>query len=255
MARFVNSDTRKIVVVPQVGIADPATPSAAELNAGVDITCALLATYTLGATASDTVSEPSVCDTANANTPTRDNYAADLTLFRPTAGASDVYSDAKTALSGKSSEVYIVERISDTDGAADDFADGDVVSVYLFVLDNQLAVQADAGWEKYQVTPLQAGRMVQDVSVGGVGGTPAISSISGPATLATAGGDQIVVRGVNFAGATAVDVDGSALSTAKWELIDGQNIAVTVPAKSAGSYPVTVTTPAGESAGVNVTYA
>lgn len=254
MPRFVNSDTRKIVVLPKVGVANPAQPSAAELNGAVDITCALLATYTLGATASDTVSEPSVCDTANANMPTRDNYAADLTLFRPTAASNDVYSAAKTALAGKGSEVWIYERISDTKGAADAFANGDIVSGYLLFLDNQLAVGGDAGWEKYQVQPTMAGRMEPDVAVGGVGGVPAIASITPATGLAAAGGDQIVVRGINFAGTTAVEVDGTPVDAAKWEYIDGQTVAVTVPAKSAGSYAVTVTTPAGESAGVNITY-
>ena len=166
MPRFINSDTRKVVVIPVAGIADPTEPTATELNAGVDITCAVVDGYTLGPTASDAISENAACDTANSSAPGRDNYEANLTLFRPDDTDAGVYDDAKTALAGKGTVVWIAERISSEKGAADTFATADVLTFLgRFVLDNQLAVAPDAGYEKFSVQPMQDGYMAQDVAV------------------------------------------------------------------------------------------
>ena len=82
---------------------------------------------------------------------------------------------------------------------------------------------------------------------------PVIISLT-PSTAGIAGGAEIEISGEYFTGATAVSVAGTALAASAWGLINDGTIGFVAPAKTAGSYPVTVTTPAGVSTGVNLTY-
>jgi hypothetical protein len=83
---------------------------------------------------------------------------------------------------------------------------------------------------------------------------PVIYSLS-PSSTGVAGGGQIQVKGAYFTGATALKVNGTAVAAANWSVISDGLIVFTAPAQTAGAYPVVVTTAAGTSAGVNLTYA
>jgi hypothetical protein len=83
---------------------------------------------------------------------------------------------------------------------------------------------------------------------------PVIYSLS-PASTGVAGGGQIQVAGAYFTGATALKVNGTNVAAANWSVINDGLIVFTAPAQTAGAYPVVVTTPAGTSASVNLTYA
>lgn len=62
---------------------NPAAPTAAELNAGIDASCNVLASdFMFGAAASDKINEAALCTDSNAQTSTRGNYVASFTLFR-----------------------------------------------------------------------------------------------------------------------------------------------------------------------------
>jgi hypothetical protein len=63
---------------------DPTAPSVAILNGAkaFDISCAVLAGYTLNPKASDQVATKSVCQGSNVKTPTRYNYEGKLTFYR-----------------------------------------------------------------------------------------------------------------------------------------------------------------------------
>lgn len=82
---------------------------------------------------------------------------------------------------------------------------------------------------------------------------PSISSLT-PNTAVVAGGTLVMITGTGFTGATAVNVDGVAVSAADWELASSTKIALKAPAKSAGARPVVVVTPSGTSAGSTLTY-
>lgn len=82
---------------------------------------------------------------------------------------------------------------------------------------------------------------------------PVITTIS-PSSFAAAGGEVMQIFGDHFTGATAVEFDGTPLDTDAWQLISDSQIVVATPADS-GTVAVTVVTPAGESAGSNVTFA
>lgn len=63
--------------------ANLAAPTVAELNAGIDASCRILASdFTFGAAASNSVDDKALCSTNNAKTFGASNYEAGLTLFR-----------------------------------------------------------------------------------------------------------------------------------------------------------------------------
>ena len=82
--------------------------------------------------------------------------------------------------------------------------------------------------------------------------TPVITSLA-PNT-AVAAGEEIVLRGSYLTGATAVTVAGTPLATADWTFIDDGEIVFIAPAHATGTAAVSVTTPAGTSPTVNLTY-
>lgn len=78
--------------------ADPAAPTAAELNGGIDLSCNVLASdFTWGAADSDKVAEKALCVENNANALGASNFQAGFTIFRffdATTGAPDTTPDA-----------------------------------------------------------------------------------------------------------------------------------------------------------------
>ncbi|WP_435744901.1 hypothetical protein [Nocardioides sp. SYSU DS0663] len=109
--------------------ADPANPTAAELNAGIDASCAILASdFTFSAGDSDKVNEKALCTTNNANAIGADNFTAGATFFRyftDATGAVDPAEDeAFQAVKEKGTTVwgYLREdgKLSTADWAAAD---------------------------------------------------------------------------------------------------------------------------------------
>lgn len=91
--------------------ANPAAPTATELNAGIDVSCDVLASdFTWTAADSDKVAEKALCTRNNANAIGASNYQAGLTLFRyfdETTKNADVTEDAGyTALKTKGTTVW-----------------------------------------------------------------------------------------------------------------------------------------------------
>ena len=111
----------------------------------VDISCAIAAGMTLGATDSDTDDSRSICDSGNAKTPTIANYEASLTFFREeiakgqkAAGNKSVYDKAfqlfkRGTLDGLK-EGYLVQRIGFRQGTPVEA--GMELSVFKVVPDN-----------------------------------------------------------------------------------------------------------------------
>lgn len=82
---------------------------------------------------------------------------------------------------------------------------------------------------------------------------PAIVSLT-PSSAAAAGGEEVVISGDYFTGATAVSVGGTPLATTAWTLMNDGQIVFTTPAHAAGNVMVAVTTPAGASNNKQLTY-
>lgn len=91
MARVLADGKTKFTILTTAP-ANPAAPTATELNAGIDLSCDILSSdFTWGATDSDKIAEKALCDEGNANAIGASNYAGGFTLWRKflTAGGFD----------------------------------------------------------------------------------------------------------------------------------------------------------------------
>ncbi|GEP38890.1 hypothetical protein NPS01_25530 [Nocardioides psychrotolerans] len=95
--------------------ANLAAPTVAELNAGINAACRILASdFTFGPTDSDKVAEKALCDINNVNAIGASNYQAGLTIFRyfnAATGVADPTEDSLfTATKVKGTTLYIYAR-------------------------------------------------------------------------------------------------------------------------------------------------
>lgn len=139
---------------------DPDAVTAAQANAGVDMSCAVLSSdYVLGATDSDTINEKALCDEGNASVFGASNYAAGMTFFRflDEDGQSDSGADiAFETFTGKGVTVYALERVGPK--YDEPWATGDIYNLYELVADNPQQPQDRTGYVKFR----------QPFAVGGV---------------------------------------------------------------------------------------
>jgi hypothetical protein len=151
--------------------ADPAAPTAAELNAGIDVSCKVFADdFKWTASDSDTVGERALCERTASEGVGLANYDLGFTYWRyfdETTGAPDPTEDAlHTAVKDAGTELYGYVRrtgkaYSDAWAAADEIALGGsftVGSAPQFVAD-------DGGFTKYRVQCLK-GAMQDFIAVG-----------------------------------------------------------------------------------------
>lgn len=120
--------------------ANPATPTAAELNAQFvytttetamvfNISCAVLDDYTLNMADSDTDDSLSICDVGNVESPTFQNYEASLDGFRDKVITDNgVFNLFHELFMGVDNPFWLIKRIGKAQNAA--FAIGDVISMY-----------------------------------------------------------------------------------------------------------------------------
>ena len=109
------SPNTRIDFYPVNAFADPANPTAAELNAGTNISCAIAQGYTLNFTASDTDDSKTICDEGNVQNRGFSNYEASLPFFLSPIGATDqeslTFQTAYNLFSGNERvEGYLVSR-------------------------------------------------------------------------------------------------------------------------------------------------
>ncbi|TSD68133.1 hypothetical protein [Aeromicrobium piscarium] len=143
--------------------ANPASPTATELNAGIDASCAVLASdFAFGAAASDKLNEGALCEDSNANTSTRSNWQANFTLFRyyDSSGESapDEGDDAFQAVKVKGTTLWAYARRSPK-RSTEDWADGDEIFLGAEISTDNLLPPSDmGGWIKWrQEADVQAG--------------------------------------------------------------------------------------------------
>lgn len=140
--KMLNPNTT-IWFVPKAGIVDPYAPTATEINAGLNISCAITRGYTLNPTDSDTDDTASICDTGNVETRLYDNYEAELTFFRDSdaSDAVSVYNIAFTAFKAPDVEGWLIRRLGKKSTVAAIAAD----EVELFLVANDRARTVDGG--------------------------------------------------------------------------------------------------------------
>lgn len=151
MPKMLTDASRKLVWVPT--LEDYSAPSAAILNAGLDLSCLVTAAnFVLGSTGDDSIVDPALCATSNASTPGRTNYEGAMDFFRWTETAED---EAWTTFNAKGLHGYLVQRIGQVDPGVKahtvDFTGDDEVQVYEALTNTpQIMTPADAGYEKFR---------------------------------------------------------------------------------------------------------
>ncbi len=133
--------------VPKAGLPNYKVPTVAQINAGVNISCAVVTGYTLNPTDPDTDDSRSICDNSNAENDTFENYEGNLTFFRNNVGDTDtlgvLYAAVFTLFKNAGATGYIVRRVGKPNTAV--AAAGDDVEVFGFESDNPQDVESDSG--------------------------------------------------------------------------------------------------------------
>ncbi|TDP29760.1 IPT/TIG domain-containing protein [Nocardia ignorata] len=95
--------------------------------------------------------------------------------------------------------------------------------------------------------------LVASMGFSATAAVPTVTSHLPAGSLAAAGGESVVLKGNHFTGVSAVTVGGTAATD--YTLVDDNTLAITTPAKTAGSHNVIVTNATGPSTAYAVTYA
>lgn len=163
--KMLNPNTT-IWVVPEDGVVNPDAPTAAELNAGENISCAIVRGYTLNPTASDTDDSASICDTGNVANRLYDNYEGELTMFREgdAAAVDSVFDTAFELFKEPDTRVWVYRRLGKRNTVA--AASGDEVEGFLFSNDRTRSIDGgDAGPIQFTVPLLAQGHYTGYVTV------------------------------------------------------------------------------------------
>lgn len=139
--------------------------TAAQLNAGLNISAAVQTGYTLGATDSGTDTSKTVADEGNVETRTIKNYEGTLTAFRdPLDVAPTVFTDFYNLFKVSHAEHWIGTRHGKKFNAP--YAAGDIVSIYRFKNDPMREMEADDnGPMTVEVEFLPQGEFFQNVTL------------------------------------------------------------------------------------------
>lgn len=163
MPRIVDLGVTKYAWVD--AIADVTAPTVAELTGGTDISPTVVTTTSVGPTASDTVNERAITDTANVVVPTIGNYEGTLNLFRDYTAGSPTAAIDPLAIFAAGDVGYLVRRVGKAHDVA--FAAADEVEVYKFMVDNpQVRGGQGDGYLKATIPLLQQGQFSVKATVG-----------------------------------------------------------------------------------------
>lgn len=168
MPRSLADGKTKVSILPTAP-ADPKAITLAELNAGIDASCAIVAgDYNVTAATSESVDEKALCQEGNAATWGASNGTIEFTLFLEFGDdhALDLESDAGKAyeaVKNKSTEVYLVQRES-SKGSKEAWAEGDEYEYFHGIADHPQHVDR-TGYVKRKVTAA-----FQDMELHGVVG-------------------------------------------------------------------------------------
>jgi hypothetical protein len=145
--------------VPTAG--GPASASAmtsAQINAGVNLSCAIETGFKLDALASDKDASRTICDAGNVDNFTFDNYQGDLTFFRDNGiNAIAAFVNAWNLLKTPGQTGYLVARYGKLSTVA--AAVADVVSVFAFESDQPLDLDDAVAPIRFEVVFVPKGDM------------------------------------------------------------------------------------------------
>lgn len=163
---------------------DPENPTAAELNAALDITCEISwSDWSFGAQASNQISDPYLCDVGNTQTRGLAQFGGTVSLAYPSQYTDLNDSTAATfaALSQPQTEGYFIIRVDGQKASrTTPGTNGDFISVYRVMTDgySDNVTGADLGSFKYNITFLPRGEVYVFTRVGA-------GAVSAPAPIGT----------------------------------------------------------------------
>jgi len=115
------------------GFADISCPTSAEINAGLNISCAMTTDFTLGWTDRDTDDTRGLCDDAAVANPTTKNYEAQLNFFLdrdPNKLDPSIYNDVMQLFKKPLRSGYLVQRIAKHPKRDPQAAEGDWFTIF-----------------------------------------------------------------------------------------------------------------------------
>jgi len=149
--------------------ANEESPTATELNAGIDMSCdVLMSDFSWTATDSESIAEDALCDKDTNEAFGKGNYSLGVTLWRKyaTAGGPDVTAEAGWAvMKEKGSEFYAYARESDKD-STEDWEAGDEIFLGGRVASDTPQRGDGTGFIKRKV-PLKPRKMFNEIVVAG----------------------------------------------------------------------------------------
>lgn len=181
----------KVTWVPDGGVANPQAPTAAELNAGVDLTTAIAWDgFELGASDSSDIDDASLADAAGFVEPGFDQYNASLSLFYP-ADMTDVSSDYVAAYETFKTRVtgWLYMRVNGGLYTVN-YAAGDVISGFKVITDFTAHDAEGEDSVKFNVEFLPQGFAYVNTMVAGAA---AVTPSSGTSSISVGGVDPISV--------------------------------------------------------------
>lgn len=165
MAEKMMSPKTTVWFLALAALTTPAAPKATEINAGTNLSCAIVTGMTLNATASDTDDSKTICDESNVQTRTLGNYEANLSFFRdPVGAAPTVFTTAYDLFKVARVEGWLISRQGKK--STELAAVGDIVSVFKVMSDSPMDESDDKGTPIRLTVPfLQRGEMHVNTTV------------------------------------------------------------------------------------------
>lgn len=149
---------------------DLAAITVTELATAVPMSCAIVKDgFKLGYTASDTVSQPALCETTNTSAPDTSNFDCNFGIFRYRDADGKVSTAEDTAFAAvgtKGTEGWMIKRRGPKAGVA--WAAADVYTAFPVVLDNPQDPDDTKGYDRVQVIGLPNGDPIEGVVAAGV---------------------------------------------------------------------------------------
>lgn len=223
------------------GFANYASPTVAELNAGLNLSKAIAwNNYSFKTSASTTTNDPSLADTANVTDRGAVQYGGTLALYYPGTGtiSTDSYALAYAALAQPRTIGYLVIRIDGAKPTTQAFASGDIVDVYLVETDAQTNMITGESAFMYEVAFLNQGAAA--INTVAKVTTPTLAVVPATLSLAAAGGTksrlQATVMGREYTNGMVWSSSDITKAT-----VSGAGL---ITAKAAGSVTITATYPA-----------
>lgn len=167
--RYIANQNFSAWFVPTSGFANWASPTVAEINAGVNLTLGMeTSTYSFGTQASTQVTSHSFAQTASTQVRGFPQFGGDITFYYPKVigDTSNLYATLLTLFQTQWTSGYIVIRVdgAETSSAAAIVA-GDLISIYKVKTDAYKDATAGENPYTYTITFLPQGNIATNVPV------------------------------------------------------------------------------------------